>query len=142
MILSVGVLFLLDQLTKQCVLMFPKVFDLPYLTLVHNTGVAFGLFGQHTLLLTVINVIILSLIYFFRKSIFPKSLFGRVALIMILAGGFGNLTDRVLYGYVIDFIDIQIIPVFNFADIFLNIGIICVLLGTLKKPEGKNNGND
>lgn len=65
-----------------------------------------------------------------------------VSLLLVLAGGIGNLIDRLLRGYVIDYIDINNLfefPVFNLADIFVVVGvaiiIICILLDGKRKQE-------
>ena len=58
-----------------------------------------------------------------RKTIFGNDLLAKIAFIFIFAGGFGNLLDRLLLGYVLDFISFGHIPVFNLADLFINIGI-------------------
>ena len=59
---------------------------------------------------------------------------------LILAGGFGNLLDRLMYGYVIDFIDITFNPyVFNLADSYVTIGLIMYVIFSLKSKPNENN---
>ena len=101
--------------------------------LIWNTGIGFGLFSSGinfyynliTILIVFINIIILIMII---KSKNYKLFF----LLMVLGGSFGNLFDRVYYKAVPDFIDIHYGSfhwfVFNVADIFITIGIICLII--------------
>ena len=99
------------------------------LTHVHNTGAAFGLFyGQSFPLMVValVGVVIILLYAFFLHRRFP-SLDYRLtnsALGLVLGGTIGNLIDRLRSGYVTDFIDVGIWPVFNIADSAIVVGII------------------
>ena len=104
--------------------------------LVWNTGIAFGLFSLSneltynlfTTLILLINLIIIYLVIItknFRKYFF----------LLILGGSFGNLFDRLYYGSVPDFIDFHIGNfhwfIFNIADIFITMGVICLILAEL-----------
>ena len=81
-----------------------------------NTGAAFGLFQDHTLLLTVLSVFAIGfLVYFYRAHSQLHPMF-RLALGLQLGGAFGNLIDRVRLGSVVDFIDVGPWPIFNVAD--------------------------
>jgi len=100
--------------------------------LVWNTGIAFGLFSLSgeltynlfTSLIVVINLIIIYL------AVVTKD-FRRYFFLLILGGSFGNLFDRIVYSAVPDFIDIHYNQfhwfIFNVADIFITIGIICLI---------------
>lgn len=117
---------------------------------VENTGAAFGLFKNNTVVLSVFTaVVIIFCLYFIFIKPFEKPVFN-VFLVMIVSGGIGNLIDRVFRSYVIDYIEVLFIdfPVFNFADILVTVG--CFLLAfyliydTIKerkdiKPEEKTN---
>lgn len=95
-----------------------------------NTGMAWGLFKNGTLILATVSALSCALIAWFIVKYRKKMPTGvRLALIMILAGAFGNLVDRVFLGYVRDFIAFDFIefPIFNFADSCVTIGAI--LLG-------------
>jgi signal peptidase II len=56
---------------------------------------------------------------------------------LILSGAFGNGIDRFAFGHVIDFIDIKLInfAIFNVADVFINVGIVCLLIATFKRSD-------
>ena len=102
-----------------------------YFTLVHNTGIAFGFFKDCGAVFIIIPVILTGLliynIYYYRHS--PNlSRTYIVAFSLILGGAIGNLIDRIMLGYVIDFIDFRVWPVFNVADSAITIGAAIILL--------------
>ena len=96
---------------------WPGAFGFTY---VENTGAAFGVLGKSTLVLTVVSALAMVVLCFvlvkFRKEL---SKFGRVGLALIIAGGLGNLIDRVFLGYVVDFINLEFMQfaVFN-VDVY------------------------
>ena len=99
------------------------------LTHVHNTGAAFGLFQDHSFPLTIvaligIGAILLFVLFIYHRPPFLDSRPGKLALGLVLGGTVGNLIDRLRLGYVTDFIDIGIWPVFNIADSVIVIGVI------------------
>ncbi len=99
------------------------------LTHVHNTGGVFGLFPDQSFPLTVvalIGVVVLLLValFIYRRFPFLDNRLGKLALGLILGGTLGNLIDRLRLGYVTDFIDIGVWPVFNIADSAITIGVI------------------
>ena len=98
-----------------------------------NYGAAFNLFSGSRLFLSfvsVISTIILSYLIFLTEIKFIN----KYALSFILAGSIGNGIDRIFNGYVIDFIKIKFIdfPVFNIADIVINIGVLILLVSYFK----------
>ena len=110
--------------------LFGKLAQLCY---IHNSGAAFSMLeGKQTLLIGLTAAVMIGIIVY--VSVYKKKLpfIERFSLALITGGGFGNLICRVLHGYVIDFIDIHFIPVFNVADIAITIGCVlfclCVLL--------------
>jgi len=109
----------------------PIVRNIFHFTLVHNTGIAFGLFKNQGVVFIIIPIIAIILIAFniyYSHSNQGVSRMYIVGFSLILAGAIGNLIDRVLYGYVIDFIDFRIWPVFNIADSAITIGTILILI--------------
>lgn len=125
--------FLTDQLTKVLALHYlagvPTVPVWPglfHLTLVVNSGVAFGLFKGYGLLVTLVTLVLL--LALFRSSVRaeagPRSRWVRVGLGLILGGAASNLLDRVRFGGVVDFLDFRIWPVFNAADSCITVGAV------------------
>lgn len=114
---------------------------------VRNTGAAFGSFSDNTVLLSVVTgaVLLAGIILIAMKKI--KSKFCLVCAVMIISGGLGNLIDRVLKGYVVDFIDLQFMDfaVFNFADIFVTVGAFALMFYVIadifrdRKKSGEKN---
>ena len=112
----------LDQITK--FLMKDVHFGL--FNYVTNTGAAFSLFTGFNFILALISlVVIVFIVYFYKKN--GKLL---LPLAFLLGGTIGNLIDRVFFGYVRDFIDLKVWPVFNVADSFnvIGVAIICYLI--------------
>ena len=110
-------------------------FNFPFIdfTLVHNTGAAFGIGSQSTWLFIIIaSVIVIGIIFwlYISKNLKPGLV---IALSLLAAGGIGNVVDRVIFGYVVDFIEFNFIefPVFNVADICVTVGVILLFIQVL-----------
>ena len=128
-------LIALDQYTKYWIEssgisqidLIPGFIELKYS---QNTGVAFSLFDNHPLILTIVNslIIVVFIIYFIKN--YSPSIYKNLPAILIIAGGLGNLIDRYTKGYVIDFINPTFVDfaIFNLADCFLNIGVFLLVL--------------
>ena len=130
---------LIDQFTKYLIsynnrLFINKDFLLFKLDFVKNYGAAFNIFSGSRIFLSLISIIFsLLLIYLiFRKNTF--NLFDLYAYSFILGGTIGNGIDRIYKGFVVDFINLNIInfPLFNIADISINIGFIFLLYNIFK----------
>jgi signal peptidase II len=113
---------LLDQATKFLAVSFlqlnipvPLIKNFLNLTLVHNRGAAFGLFQNQLLLFVLISLLAIGLILYNLRNK-TNSLILKLCLSLILGGAVGNLIDRLRFGFVIDFLDLRIWPVFNIAD--------------------------
>ena len=78
--------------------------------------------------MTVISITIATYLAFLLYNSKQLEYLEKLSLSLILGGAVGNLIDRIWLGYVVDFIDIRIFPVFNLADIFINIGVICFII--------------
>jgi signal peptidase II len=138
-IFAVVLLYFSDQLTKFLATAFlspgkgiPVINKVFHLTLVHNTGAAFGMFRSRPYLFVVAAIVAIFFINFIllRRS-HTLSVAEKISLYLILAGTLGNLTDRLRLGYVVDFIDLRIWPVFNLADSFITVGAIMLGLSVL-----------
>lgn len=143
--------FLLDRITKRWAVSalkdgevidaWPGVFRFVY---IENRGAAFGLMQGMQIPLVVVTIVLLlaggCALIWKRKSIpvVPKAL-----LWLLWGGALGNLVDRILYGYVIDFIEFYLIsfPVFNIADACVVVASFClaawILFSGEQKPDGK-----
>lgn len=113
----------------------PLIGNVIKFTYVRNTGAAFSFFVGFSSYLAVIGVIVSIAVVYFHYRMPAKNYFLQTALALILGGSAGNLIDRILRSYVIDYIDITIWPVFNFADIMINVGVIMLLLKFMAKEE-------
>ncbi len=136
-IISSFYIVIVDQISKLLVLkilgfgrsqdIIPNILSL---TLVKNKGAAFSLFSNSTSLLTIISFFVsLLLITLILKSP-PRSYWNSIGLIYLLGGTLGNGIDRLFRGYVLDFLELVPIdfPIFNLADIAINIALICFII--------------
>ena len=133
---------LIDQFTKYLMLhnkqlFINKDFLLFKLDFVKNYGAAFNIFSGSRIFLSLISIIfsILLIYLIFRKNTF--NLLELYAYSFILGGTIGNGIDRIYKGFVVDFINLNIInfPVFNIADISINIGFIFLLFNIFKNSR-------
>jgi signal peptidase II len=136
---------ILDQLTKvwisQTLRLYESIMVFPFfnLTLVHNTGAAFSFLASAdgwqrwflTGLASVISLVIV--VWLSRLKVGDYGL--AIALALILGGAIGNVTDRVIYGYVIDFLDFYYKawhwPAFNVADSAISVGAVLLLIDAI-----------
>lgn len=142
------VIILLDQLTK--ILMINKqltiIPNLLEFTYTENTGVAFGIANSKIFLIILLSILILGIIVkFIKETQTDKNIL--LSLYFIIAGGISNLIDRIFRGYVIDFIDINILnfPNFNIADICITLGVfvlIFIIAKSLFKNEKTGDGKN
>lgn len=138
LILLIVFLIILDQATKIIVINTIKgesvniINNFLNFTYVENSGVAFGINSNGRVTNIIISIIVMAVVIRFmlnQKEMMNK--FTSISLSLILAGGFGNLIDRIFRGTVIDFIDISPIfnfPTFNIADILVVVGWISFAL--------------
>lgn len=141
-----GVIIAVDQITKQLIyknifygssiVLIPRFLEISH---VHNTGAAWGMFNQHTGILSAVTLVACAgLAFLYSQS--KKKLFS-AALLMVIGGALGNLIDRISRGFVIDFIRVWIFkyefPNFNVADSCITIG--CVLMIIAVMLSGRKN---
>ena len=106
-------------------------------TLVKNKGAAFSLFSNSTTILTIISVIVSLLLITLILKYPPRSYWNSIGIAYLLGGTVGNGIDRLFKGYVLDFLDIVPInfPIFNIADISINIAIICFIMDLISSKD-------
>jgi signal peptidase II len=121
---------------------------------VENTGAVFGSFATHTLLLTIFSIVLLGVTIYYLVSNRNKSKFVNACLLLMIAGGVGNIIGRIRLNYVVDFIEPLFVnfAVFNFADCLITVGafaliiyLVADLVKDIKKEKGitiKENGTD
>ena len=150
-ILAIIFLVLIDQCMKIFIskIMLNNGFEdmqlLPFLNIVfvRNTGVSFGMFSEWGILgryfFSIFSIVVGC--FLILLAIFSDTKAFRISLALISSGALGNAIDRVYFGGVIDFIDFFIYnfnwPAFNFADIFITVGVILLLFDNIfyKKHE-------
>jgi signal peptidase II len=139
-----AILLIVDQLTKVMILGYYQLGDSTYVTnffnvvRVHNSGAAFsflaGAGGWQRWFFTIIGVVAAIVIVWMLKNHGGQKLFA-FALACILGGAIGNVIDRVMYGYVVDFLDFHWagwhFPAFNVADAAISIGAASLILDEL-----------
>ena len=116
---------------------FIKITPFLDITHIHNFGISFGLFSETipaVFLIIIALLVVFFIIYLLLNSHDYLEYWG---LFIIICGAIANIIDRSLNGYVIDFIYLHINqyswPAFNFADIYISVGIIMIILNMLKK---------
>jgi len=129
-------LYLLDQLTKWWILgaipfgtsvpVVPGFFNLVH---VYNTGAAFGMFAGNNMFFIALSVVAIAVVLILVRTGAFRDRFARFAVALLIAGILGNLTDRLIHGHVVDFLDVILPwyghwPAFNVAD-----SCICIAAG-------------
>lgn len=128
-------IILIDRILKILVQVFlplKKIYIIKnffYLYYAKNIGAAFSIFEGKSILFILIGLISLFIIYYYIK----KNNINNIGYYLLFGGIIGNLIDRILFGYVIDFIGLEFgnysFPIFNIADMAIVIGAVFVLLG-------------
>jgi signal peptidase II len=130
LLISFIVIFI-DQLTKLLTKNINfEIFSFLKFISIKNTGAAFGIFRDYTILIIFLTIAIIGGLIYYLDKIPKKDYLGYG---LILGGAVGNLIDRIFLNYVRDFISIWIWPVFNIADMAISIGIILILINEIKK---------
>ena len=116
---------------------FIKITGFLEITHIHNFGVSFGLFSETIPSLALILISIMVVLFMIYLLLGSKDVLENWGLFIIICGAIANIIDRSINGYVIDFIYFHINqfywPAFNFADIYISIGIIMVIFNMLIK---------
>lgn len=152
-ILFVILLVVLDQASKIYLTLVNKTspIDLEVIrgffriTYTCNDGAAFSILkGKRVFFIIMTIIVVFFIVYYLLKN--KVYWVEKYSLLLIISGAVGNLIDRIMYGYVIDFLDFIIFgydfPVFNIADSFITIGAIGLIISILfLNKEGENAGN-
>lgn len=145
---TAAISLILDQLSKYLIVQnFALGETLPlwqgvfHFTYVRNTGAAFSLFSQGGGWLRWLSLIVslgLIALAWFGPKLAP---FEQLGYSFILGGALGNGIDRFVNSYVVDFLDFRLIrfPVFNLADVFINIGIVCLVIASFRHQPPVSN---
>jgi len=147
-----SIVLIIDQIIKllisnnmtlyQQIKIIPKFFTIYY---VKNTGAAFSILEDSTILLTIISVIFVVILDRLIKKEKTFTKLSAISLGMIMGGIFGNLIDRIIHHAVIDYLSFQIFkyefPVFNLADIGITVGVGLLILSMIleKKNDVRRN---
>lgn len=139
-----AMVILADQATKflientfsltDSITFIPGIIDFVY---VQNTGAAFSMLNRHTWILAIISVVFsIAIILYLIKSQ-PQDILMNLCGGLILGGAIGNGIDRVMKGFVVDFIEFTFFnfPVFNIADIAITVGGVLVVIAVMKKDK-------
>ena len=142
LVLVASLAIVIDRVTKflvfnnlfegQSIGVIPRIF---HLTLVLNTGTAFGLFRGRNQFFIAASILVIALVVTYVLLDKRKDLLVLGALGLILGGAIGNLIDRILFGYIIDFLDFRVWPVFNIADSSITIGSALLVLKVLSDKK-------
>ena len=144
-------IFLIDRISKIYILKIIELENIndiyltPYLNfyLIWNKGIAFGLFSfNESYIYNIITLIILAITALVLIMTFKTEGIKRYSLVFVFGGSLGNLFDRIYYSAVPDFIDFHVKGfhwfVFNVADIFITLGIICLIFDEIFLNNKKN----
>ena len=111
------------------------------LTYAKNEGIAFSLLDGYVDLIVVGTLVVICLIIKYVRDNVTKAS-EMVGYSFIIGGAFGNLLDRVMYGYVVDFLDFKIFgynyPIFNLADTFIVVGVFILIVCSIRENGDKN----
>ena len=114
---------------KETIVVIPNLLEFVY---VENDGAAYGMLGGYTWLLVVMTLLFIIgfIVYFVLAK--DKNIWFVISVGSIVSGAIGNLIDRLWFNFVRDFISIEFFSfVFNFADMFITIGVICYIIYTI-----------
>lgn len=135
MVIIASILILIDQITK---IIITAKYEMPIgtgiigITLVENTGMAFGFNSGNTKNIILTMLILGIIINFIRNQKDRIDTKTAVAISLILAGGISNLIDRIVRGGIVDFIDVKNFAIFNVADCYIFVGWILLVVFLIK----------
>lgn len=120
----------------------PVIKDIFHLTYVENRGIAFGMLSGGRIFFIIMTIIVLAVLFAIVAKT-PKTMrtvWLKAGGALVTGGAVGNMIDRVIRGYVVDFLDFRIIdfPVFNIADIAVCVGAVMLVIHFLKAEDKVN----
>jgi signal peptidase II len=110
----------------------PKLLDFTY---VRNAHGAMGLFGDHPALLVALAVGALAILWYLLRTTLSESPLAQIGFGLVAGGALGNVTDRLVHGYVIDFVSVPHFYVFNVADAAITIGLVLIASPALLRRQ-------
>ena len=143
------IIFIIDQLIKIFIgfsvntnSSFTVINNFLYISHVHNYGAAFSILYGNRLFLVIVSVFALCCIYYFLLRNNKFEWYGIISYSLLIGGILGNLFDRIIYGYVVDYLDFYIFgynfPVFNLADVCIVCSVLLIVFDTLRGDCGEN----
>lgn len=137
------IVFIMDQIIKILasiyltnVSIIPNVLSLTY---AKNYGVAFSMLKEKRLIIIIISILLISfLIYVLKKDYILKdkdTLLINISFGLLFGGILGNLFDRIIRGFVIDYINVSFFSIFNLADIAITFGVVLLLIDNIKENK-------
>ena len=137
------VVFLTDFFLKGCLhskypfQSIPVIKNIFHITIVFNKGAAFGILQKSGTFLIYVSILFILLFFFLIKREKIKSKLFLVACGLIIGGALSNFWDRVFLGYVVDYIDLRVWPVFNLSDSCITVGAGFLFWDSCKKRGQK-----
>jgi len=132
--------FVINSMYKSSLTIIKGILNFTY---VENTGGAYGIGSNNTIIFILTNIIVLGVLIIYallKRDKLDKKII--IAIALIISGGIGNLIDRIFRGFVVDYIDFNPLikfPVFNVADIAVVLGCIiigiCIIIEMIKKDD-------
>lgn len=113
----------------------PLIENIFHITVVFNKGAAFGILQGQTTFLIITSLIFIILFFFLLKDEGKKGPLHVCAFGLILGGAASNLCDRIFLGFVVDYLDFRIWPVFNISDSCISIGVGILIFQSFKKTK-------
>ena len=137
--------FFIDQIIKSLSLVYliniPIIPNILSLTYAKNYGIAFSMLKEKRIIIIAISILLISfLIYVLKKDYISKNKdtwLVNIAFGILFGGILGNLFDRIVRGFVIDYINVSFFSIFNLADIAITFGVVLLIIDNIK--ESKNN---
>ena len=137
--------FVIDQIIKSLSLVYliniPIIPNILSLTYAKNYGIAFSMLLEKRIIIIVISILLISfLIYVLKKDYILKNKdtwLVNIAFGILFGGIVGNLFDRIVRGFVIDYINVSFFSIFNLEDIAITFGVVLLIIDNIK--ESKNN---